>query len=359
MDTSGSTVLVTAPTDGDTSARAMVADVINASWEQGNRSKDQLSAKIADASNGFLSTLNAPNVSVGSVDVPLIVAPNVQIPATQAGDVMSTWNSRYQELVTALAGYFSSFISTYFPDNTAMYSQAENLLQGMMSSNNYLPPAVQAALLGDAHARVIADKTRAQQAAIGGFAAKGFPLPPAVAAAIGAQIEQKAQTEIAGSIRQIIVSSIEQMRFVVQSALSARQNALNAATEYVKALASAPDIASKTVSVGYDAQSKLIAAAADFYRADTSAKDVMSKVSQYNNSTQLDANVKNQAAELELIKSKAQALLSECDMMSRIVTSLFNNIHASVGVSASRGTSVGYSYSNDTASKASTVTDVG
>ena len=111
---------------------------------------------------------------------------------------------------------------------------------------------------------------------------------------------------------------------------------MDSAIKYISALASGQDIASKVVGVGYDAQSKLISSVSSFYNARTQAAETMSKVAQYNNSTQLEAAVKNQMADLTLIEDKVKSLLSEAQAIAQMATSLFNNLHASVSLNGSQ-----------------------
>ena len=102
---------------------------------------------------------------------------------------------------------------------------------------------------------------------------------------------------------------------------------MDSAIKYISALASGQDIASKVIGVGYDAQSKLISSVATFYNARTQAAETMSKVAQYNNSTQLEADAKNQMADLQMVENKLKALLTECEVIGRAMTALYNNLH--------------------------------
>jgi len=104
-----------------------------------------------------------------------------------------------------------------------------------------------------------------------------------------------------------------------------------AAVEYIKALASGPEMASRVVGIGYDAQSKLISSAADYYRARAGAKEIIAKANQYNVTTALEADIKNQASELSMIDSKLKALLSEAQVIGQSITAMLNNLHASAG----------------------------
>ena len=122
-----------------------------------------------------------------------------------------------------------------------------------------------------------------------------------------------------------------------------REMAMKSVVDYVKTIAMGPEIASRLVPIGYDAQSKLISSVSSFYGARTEATKVMSAVAQYNNSTALDAAVKNQMADLTLIEDKLKALLAEAQSIAQMTTALFNNIHVSASLQANGGTTVSQS----------------
>lgn len=345
--------------DPQDAVRATVANVINATWSLGQEQKNEFSTKIATAA-ADLDPMNTPTITAGTITGATVVEPGVNIPASaDVGDVMSMFDTKYLELAAWLNGRFTDFRATYFPDEQNAYEAAENALQAAMASGSYIPATVQAQIFGDDEARIIDAKLRAQDAVVAQFATRGFPLPPDVAASAVLQIEQKAQDELAESSRKIAVLSVEQFNKVIEKVLELRGNAMDAAVKYISALASGPDMASRLVNVGYDAQSKLISAASSFYGARIEAAKLTNAVNQYNNSTALEAATKNQAAEMAMIGEKLKALLAEAQAIAQMTTSLFNNVNAGVSISASRGASVGYSYSNDTTGAAPTTIDVG
>jgi len=346
--------------DPQDAVRATVANIINATWSLGQEQKNEFSTKVSDLASGTLDTANAPTVSAGSITGATITEPGVNIPASaDVADVLDVFDTKYLELAAWLNDRFVEFRATYFPDEQNAYVAAEDALQAALASGSFIPADVQAQIFGDDEARIIDAKLRAQDAVVGQFASRGFPLPPDVAASAVLQIEQKAQDELAESSRKVAILSVEQFRFTVDKVLALRGNAMNAAVEYIKALASGPDMASRLVNVGYDAQSKLIAAASSFYNARIDAAKTMNSVAQYNNTVALEAATKNQSAELAMISEKVKALLAEAQAIAQMATSLFNNVNAGVSISASRGASVGYSYSNDTSGTAPPVVDVG
>lgn len=331
------------PPGGTAYVLTVLKDVINATWDLAGTKQTEYATKIANATSGFLDVTAPPTVSAGTASVPAITAPGVLIPASvDVSDIIDSFDSKYAELVQLLADKFVAFRTAYFPDEQNAYNAAEDWLQAAFANDAGLPTAVHDQLLTDARDSILAEAAKATDEVMATFAARRFPLPPGASASAVLQIQGNAQAQMAEAARKVTIMSVEQFRFLVTSTLDLRQKAMAAAVEYIKALASGPDMASRVIGIGYDAQSKLISAAADFYRADAGAKDVITKAGQFNVSTALEADVKNQMAELTLIDDKLKALLSEAQSVAQMTTALFNNLHAGASLTGSSNDNFNY-----------------
>lgn len=320
------------PPGGSAYVYTVIADVINATWDLAGTKQTEFATKIANATSGFLDVTSPPSVTAGTASVPTITAPGVLIPASvDVSDIINSFDSKYAELVQLLADKFVAFRTAYFPDEQNAYVAAEDWMQAALADTSGLPSAVRAQMLTDARDAVLTEAARATDEVVAAFAAKRFPLPPGASASAVLQIQGSAQAQMAEAARKVTAMSVEQFRFLVKSALDLRQGAMAAAVEYIKALASGPDMASRVIGIGYDAQSKLISSAADFYRADAGAKEVIAKAGQFNVTTALEADIKNQASELSMIDSKLKALLAEAQVIGQGITAMLNNLHASAG----------------------------
>lgn len=326
-------------------AMQTLADIINATWNEAKGSKAEFASKIADAMTGFLDTATVPHVAAGSVTVPTIDEPAVTIPTSiDVSDITTTFTAETLAQMGELASRYTSFYTTHFPDEHTAYEAAEDWLQAAIANPDAgLPPAIVAQIWGDDKARILGDKSRAQDAVLAQFAARRFPLPPGVAASAVMQIEQKAQDALAESSRKVAILSVELQKFNVGKLLELRGLAVDASIKYITALASGADIASRITGIGYDAQSKLISSVSQFMNARSQVAETVSKVAQYNNSTALEAAVKNQLADMGMVENKLKALLSEAQALAQMTTALFNNLHASVGLSTSGGTQLSQS----------------
>lgn len=323
----------------------VLEDIINATWTEGQTTKADFSAKIATALSGFLDITAAPHVSAGVVSVPTIAEPSVSVPpSVSVDDIYDQWETRYLDLAAWLDAKGTAFLAAKFPDEQAAYTSFEDWLQASIANaESGLPPAIAAQIWGDDTARILADKVRAQDSIIAQFASRRFPLPAGAAASAVLQIEQKAQEEIAASSRKVAIMSIDIQKTTLDYLLKLRQVAMSSMNDFVKSLASGPDMASRLSNIGYDAQSKLISSVSALLGARTNAAKVVSEVAQYNNSTALDAAVKNQMADLTMIEDKLKALLAEAQSIAQMTTALFNNIHVSASLQANGGTTVSQS----------------
>ena len=109
--------------------------------------------------------------------------------------------------------------------------------------------------------------------------------------------------------------------------------------EYIKALASGPDMVSRMTNIGYDAQSKMVSAAASFMNAEAQAQEVIAKVAQFNSGMTLEVNKANQASKLNIIEGNVKTMLADLSLVAQEAISALNNLHVQVSMQAG-GTTV-------------------
>ena len=134
--------------EGPNNAMLVIQDVINATWNEAKGNKDLFSAKITSALSTWLDSSSSPHVTAGTISAPGITEPNVTIPtAIDTSNIMSTYDTKYLELVAMLVAKFNDFRTTYFPDENNAYLEAENWLQAAIANPSGLPPTVLSQLL--------------------------------------------------------------------------------------------------------------------------------------------------------------------------------------------------------------------
>lgn len=316
-------------------AAKLVADTTN----KADGLRTDYSAKVVNVENQFptvASLIADIDIAAGTSTVPSVVEPAVVIPATiDVTDITDTFKTEYDELVALLADKLTGFLTTYFPNDKVDYAAAESFLIDSLASDSGIPAAVQAQILTEDKDRILAEAARASDSVVQSFASRRFPMPPGAAASAVLHIQQKSQDEIASSARKITVLSVERLQWAAEKVLGLRQLASTQAIEYIKALASGPDIASRVTGIGYDAQSKLIGAASQFYAARTDVARLTAQNNQFNVDKALEADSKNQAADLAIVEDKIKMMLTEAQGLAQMATSLYNNLHASAGTSYS------------------------
>lgn len=311
--------------------------VINTSWAEAEQQMANLSAAVANAGASFIDPDN-PAEMIASVLTPATVTePTVAIPsALQASDVIASFDSEQTALVAALVTKFTSFRSSFFPNEQTTYASGEQWLSDAIANPAAgIPASLASQLLSDDKDRILADASRASAEAIATFAGRRYPLPPGAAAAVAVDIGQKAQSEIAASSRKLATLAIENTRFAVDKVLSLRQEAMSAALDYVKTMAFGMDQAGKVVDGGYAAQSRLVSAAASYYGARATAKELEFKGTQSNAQMAQEAGKANLQSALTTMEARLKSLLVEAETIGRAATALYNNLHAQAGASAS------------------------
>lgn len=323
-------------------AMQVLADIINATWNEGITTKEEFSDKITAALAGFLDVTSAPHVSTGSVPIPFIDETIGTIPDnSDLSPYWSVFTQATMDIINMLAQLGTDFMNTYFPTESTAYIEAENWLRlSLQNPESGLPLAVQQRIFGDDAARILVDASRASDAVIAQFAGRGFPLPPDTAAGIIADIGMKGQEEIAASSRKLAMLWVEMQKFSVEKVLTLRQLAVTSSTDYIRALASAPNVTAQLMGIGYDAKSKMLSAMSSLLSARSGAAEVVTKAYEYNNSIALDASGKNQQSDLTLIEDKLKAMLAEAAAIAQMSTALLNNINVGAHLQANGGTSV-------------------
>lgn len=323
-------------TPGAAFAIDSAAQIINAAWTLGNAKNTDFEAKVTAITSAIQTLFDNSTLDItgSTAAVPTIAEPNVTLPSSiDTSTILTTFNDTSDALVLEFAGKVTSFLTTYFPDDIADYTAAEEWITGALANPHGLPTAVAAQMYTDENDRQIAEASRAKDALFASFAARRFPMPAGALASAQLQIDQKVQDLSAETGRKITMMSVEQLRWAAEKVVGLRQLAQGAALDYAKLMAQGPAIASSVTGIGYDAQTKLISAVSSFYGARTEAAKVVTAASQFNTNIVQDVKIKNQAADLNLIEDKVKALMTEIQAIAQMATSLFNNIHASAGSS--------------------------
>lgn len=236
--------------------------------------------ELADEHIALMEHYSDFGVDIATGAKPLIIRPYpwekeveaVEPDVPTADDPTTVYEAYRDDLIGILSGQLADFFNKYYPLVNDAYDEATAwLVNTITNGGTGLPQHIEDQIYQRARNRIIAEGNRAEDQLVTGFAARGFGLPPGVMlkgikeirfqqlSALG-----KESTDVA--IRQAEIE-IENIKFAVEKALDMRIKAIAAASDYIRALALAPEIATKLANVDADVQARMMSATADLYRA--------------------------------------------------------------------------------------------
>lgn len=325
-------------TPGAAYAIDSAAQIINAAWNLGLDQKADFDAKVTALAAAIAAIISGSSfdITASTAAEASITEPIVTIPASiDTSTILSTFEAEAINLMNELVAKVQYVMTTWFPNDVADYSAAETWMRDALANNSGLPAAVRSQITSDDLARLSADMVRSQDSVFQRFAALRLPIPAGPVASAILQIEQKAQEAMAESSRKITISGIERLQWAAKEVIGLRDLALGKALEYAKIMAQGQNVAASVTGIGYDAQTKLISAVANFYNARIDAAKTFNQAKQFNADQNQEIAVKNQAADLELLRQQVDVLRAQLAAIAQMATSLFNNVHASAGSSYS------------------------
>ena len=337
------------PPESGTPAQ-MVAWAFNAAWRVAEQKSVASTALFAQAQGAA----SAPTVFPAPYNFsPTVVEPPVDIPTHAAGASQSEFESLARSVINQLAGEFSDYIDTHFPDNTALLAPAEDWLANAVTNGGTgISAAVEDQIWQRDRARVNAEADSAEDELITGWAAKGYDLPPGALVNAQAQLRRQAADRMAQASRDIAIKQAEleiaNVRFAVENSLRQYSAALAAAQGYIQTLAVAPGAAANLTQVTANSQAQLISAASSYYQSRIGVQELLMKNSATPAAWDQEARVKSAELTMAEIKVLTDTAIAAAQSLGTQAASALNGLHTSAGISASASNSVGYSYGNDT-----------
>lgn len=227
---------------------------------------EELLDQAVTASLGY-SFVTAPTLDA----TPAVVEPNVFIPTTASGVDQGLFNTTYQTIIDDLSTMYADFLTAYFPVGAGLMNAVEAWLQQAVAGGTGVNPAVEQQMWQRERDRLTAAKNEAQAGVLASWAAKGFPLPPGAAAGAINALEVRHLQAVGDQARAVAIKAfeteIENVRFAIKQAVDYRSQAVQAAGDYIRALALGPQLATQIATASADAQSRLISSASSYYNA--------------------------------------------------------------------------------------------
>lgn len=295
------------------------------------QNKSQLAnaySEVAIAQADGYAVITAPSIRGGDVR-----EPRVAIPTRADGVDTAVFDTMYAQIIEDLAGRFRTFLADFFPDDEALMESVEAWLKRAIDQGGTgINVHVERQIWQRDRDRLSVEATAAMEQSVNQWAARGYPLPPGAAAAAITTIAMRRTEQIAAVSRDAAIKSfeteIENIRFAIAQAIDYRTKAIAAAADYIKALAAAPDIASKMSTQSADAQARLISAVSAYYNARTNAADLATRVDIYNADASIRAALANQDTDTRRVGIKVDATVAAANSIGQQAAAALNGLNA-------------------------------
>ena len=268
---------------------------------------------------------------------PSVAEPSVYVPYRASGIDLTVFDSKHRELIEDFSDRFADFLVEYFPRNDALIAAVDGWLLRAVNGGTGINAVVEGQIWNRARDRIMTDSRTAMDDAIAAFAARGFPLPPGAANASIAAIQRKQSTDTAAISRDAAIKAfdteIENVRFAVKTAIDYRVAAVQAAGDFIRALAFAPQIASALSTQSADAQARLIGAATGLYNARINEAEMIQRNNIAIASTRMQAKVESAQLNKGYVDTRARVAADVVQSLGQQASAALNA--ASVNVSKS------------------------
>jgi hypothetical protein len=270
-----------------------------------------------DAANDLLNSnagfyLTPPSGSAGfNVEAIEPIIPTVN-------DSTLTYEAQLDKLIALLSNQLAGFFATYYPLASDAFDEATNwLVNTITNGGTGINVAVEDATWQRDRERIISDGRRVQATISTGFASKGYTLVPgAMQEDIKrALFEQAANTGIASTSKAAkhLEIEIETIKFAIGKAIDSRTMAMNAAADYIRAIASSPDAAARVAGLNTENQARMVAAYSSWYstRLDRDKIVLGSKLAEMNSRDDIykhrrDVATRNSQVDLQALIAAAE-----------------------------------------------------
>lgn len=246
-----------------------------------------------------------------------------------------TYEAQLDKLITLLSGQLGDFFATYYPLQSDAFDEAQAWLVDVITNGGTgINAAVEDAVWQRARDRVIADGRRVEEQIATGYAAKGYFIPPGsmLKKIEQSRFKQASDTGIASTTiaaKQIEIE-IETVKFAIGKAIDSRTMAMNAAADYIRAIASSPDAAARVASLNTDAKARMMSAAGDFYRARLSRDEIVLRSKLAKVEADVDVWKMQKANATDSARVDTAALAAAADSFARAASAALSSLNSIV-----------------------------
>lgn len=320
---------------GPSASAAFVVGVFNEQLEVAN----QRLAASAEYTNLALQGLNnTPTVS----DINLAGSGLVPFPPSLDGispaEMISLYQGTSEEITAMLADGLTYFLTTYFPLGEELALARAWVARALSTGGTGLNPEIEDQIWQRERARLLKDAARATAQAASTWAARGYPLVPGGLAGQVEKIDQDARDKIAQSSRDIAIKQaemeLENIRFAVEKAISMRTVAIQAAGDYLRALALGPQLGAELATSLASAKTSMAQALTAMYQAEVAAVEIPVRVAIAEANANVELRKANLSAAVETIRARVEVTQAAALSAGTQAAAALNALNATTGFSA-------------------------
>ena len=314
---------------------------------------------VADARNNALTTSLSTLAAVASTaaktgDITPLSSV-VQAPLTLSDaqkftleDLRLTYGAETEKVAVDLADSFTSFLEDNFPPfktyQDSFVNYADDWLTKALNPSEQgggtgVNERVEEQIWARERARTLKEADRATDEAMTGWMSKGYSLPPGALVHQVAMINMAAQEKISESSRERAIKTfdleIENVRLALGRSLDARNTAVGAATEYMRAVAVAPQLGLQVTQNVQAAHQRLNDVLLDFYKTDMEARDFVLKLRTSETQFSRDKENTDLGAVLKTLEQRVAATTTAAQMQGQQAAAALNGLHAQASIGGS------------------------
>ena len=256
-------------------------------------------------------------------------------------DTRIDYRAELDELIALLSGQLADFFNTYYPLDSDAFDEATAWLIDTITNGGTGINTDVAAQGWQRNRDRLATEGRTKKAQIvTGYGAKGYVMP---AGSMLKKIEEvdfanlaangASSTSLAAKEFEI---EIDTMKFAVGEALKSRFSAMQAAADYIRAVAIMPAAAKSYAELNTDAKARMMSAAANWYEARQSRDRMIlsSKLAELGSRDGIYTHRRDNATKNSQVD--VQALAAAADVFARTASAALSSLNSivSTGVSA-------------------------
>ncbi len=311
-------------------AQEFIDLIINNAIETANKNTtavDEAAQNLTSIAGGYYF------VPPDSTDKFAVSAIEPEIPDVDA--LTFQYEAQLDKLIKLLSDQLAGFFSKYYPlANDAFDEATAWMIDVITGGGTGINATIEAQLWQRNRDRILAETTSKRAQITAGYAAKGYFLPA------GAMLKKQEEMDYAALAANGVNSTevakiqfdreIDTVKFAVDQAIRSRTMAMQAAAEYIRAVATAPASAIRAAEFTYDAKAKMMAAAATWYEARLDRDKIIlnSKLAEMNSRDDIYKAQKTFAIQGDQVK--ASALTAAADAYARTAMAALSSLNSIV-----------------------------